>query len=159
MWIFQTKPVSHRRMHLRDWSWKDGILIEHISNHKKRFSHIGACTCAHEPKTCVCGLFLIVGCILEIGHGKTEYSLNIYLTTQKNSATSERAHCTCAHEPKPGACGLFLIVGCILEIGHGKTKYSLNIYLISATSERARARMSRKCVYTSQKLTCTACFW
>ena len=35
---------------------------------------------------------LIEGYILEIGHGKTEYSLTIYLTTKKISATSERAH-------------------------------------------------------------------
>ena len=35
---------------------------------------------------------LIEGYILEIGHGKIEYSLTIYLTTKKISATSERAH-------------------------------------------------------------------
>ena len=56
------------------------------------FSHIGACTCVHEPKTCMRGLFLIVECILEIGHGKTKYSLNIYLThTQIQPHWSVRA--------------------------------------------------------------------
>ena len=34
---------------------------------------------------------LIEGCILEIGLGKTKYSLNVYLTTQKMSATLDRA--------------------------------------------------------------------
>jgi hypothetical protein len=34
---------------------------------------------------------LIEGCTLEIGLGKTKYSLNVYLTTKKNSATLERA--------------------------------------------------------------------
>ena len=48
-------PISHSRMHFRDWSWKDKILIKHIFNLK--------------------------GCNLDIGHGKTNYSLNIYLTT------------------------------------------------------------------------------
>ena len=51
MWIFKTKPFTHRRMHFRDCSWKDEILIKHISKHKHKFSHIGACTCAQEPKT------------------------------------------------------------------------------------------------------------
>ena len=51
----------------------------------------------HEPKTCARGLFLIVGCILEIGHGKTKYSLTIYLTTTK----SERAN---AHRSQKRTC-------------------------------------------------------
>ena len=44
---------------------------------------------------------LIEGYILEIGHGKTEYSLTIYLTTKKISATSERAH---AHRSQKRTC-------------------------------------------------------
>ena len=44
---------------------------------------------------------LIEGYILEIGHGMTEYSLTIYLTTKKISATSERAH---AHRSQKGTC-------------------------------------------------------
>ena len=44
---------------------------------------------------------LIEGYILEIGHGKTKYSLTIYLTTTKFSATSERAH---AHRSQKRTC-------------------------------------------------------
>ena len=52
-WLF-----LHRKTNFRDWSWKDEILIDYISNHKKKFSNIGACTCAQEPKTYVRGRFL-----------------------------------------------------------------------------------------------------
>ena len=44
---------------------------------------------------------LIEGYILEIGHGKTEYSLTIYLTTKKISAKLERAH---AHRSQKRTC-------------------------------------------------------
>ena len=74
---------------------------------------------------------LIEGYILEIGHGKTEYSLTIYLTTKKNFS---HIGATCAQETKTCARGRFRrfrILKRILEIGHGKTKYSLTIYLIS----------------------------
>jgi hypothetical protein len=116
----RARPISHSRMHFREWSWKDGILIEHISYQKTNFSHIGGCMCTHEPKTCAHGLFLIVGCILEIGHGKTEYSLNIYLTTKQpishsgmhfrdwsrkdeiliEHISNHIGACTCAQEPE-----------------------------------------------------------
>ena len=43
------RPISPSR----DWSWKDEILIEHISNHKEYFSHVGVSMCAQEPKICV----------------------------------------------------------------------------------------------------------
>ena len=39
--------------------------------------------------------------ILEIDHGKTKYSLTIYLTTKQISATSERAH---AHRSQKRTC-------------------------------------------------------
>ena len=35
----RARPISHSRMHFRDWSRKDEILIEHISNHKKTSKH------------------------------------------------------------------------------------------------------------------------
>ena len=101
MWIFKYKPFTHRRIHFRDWSWKDKILINHISNLNKIVSHIGACTCAQEPKTCARGRFCILKRILEIGHVKTKLSLTIYLTTTKISATSERAN---AHRSQKRAC-------------------------------------------------------
>ena len=44
-------PISHSRMHFRDWSWKDEILIKHKSNRKEYFSHVRVCMCMQEPKT------------------------------------------------------------------------------------------------------------
>ena len=80
------------------------------------------------------GHFCILKRILEIGHGKTEYSLTIYLTTKK---TLERAH---AHRspnstarPFSRTRSCFHIVTCIVEIKHGKTKYSMSIYLTTTT--------------------------
>ena len=85
------------------------------------------------------GCFHIVTCIVEIMHGKTKYSMTIYLTTTKIG--SHIGACKCAQEPKTRVRGRFRILKRILEIGHGKTKYSLTIYLttkkISATSEAA----------------------
>jgi hypothetical protein len=64
---------------------------------------------------------------LEIGLGKTRYSLNIYLTTNFFLATLDRAHAknVCAGPISHSK------IKCILEIGLGKSKYSLNLYLTS----------------------------
>ena len=101
MWIFKYKPFTHRRIHFRDWSCKDKIIFNHISNHTQNFSHIGACTCAQEQKTCARSRFCILKRILEIGHVKTKLSLFIYLTTKKISAILEREH---AHRSQKRTC-------------------------------------------------------
>jgi hypothetical protein len=74
-------------------------------------SNIGACMCAYEPKRCAHGLFLIVGCILEIRHRKTKYSLNMYLTIKNISAISEydQEPKMGVYEPKTYIHGLLLI--------------------------------------------------
>ena len=66
LWL---KPVSHRRMHFRDWSLKEEILIKPISNHKKK----SATSERAQAEMYERGLFLIVGCIFYIGHGKMKY--------------------------------------------------------------------------------------
>ena len=58
--IVLARPFLHTKTNFRDWLWKDGILIDYISNHKKNFSNIGACTCAQEPKKYVRGRFCIL---------------------------------------------------------------------------------------------------
>ena len=102
-------------------------------SYHKIFSHIGACTCAQEPKTCARGRFCILKRILEIGHGKTKYSLTIYLTTKKIQQHRNMHMCTGAKNvrarPFSRACGCLHIVTCIVDIMHGKTKYSMTIYL------------------------------
>ena len=64
--------------------------------------------------------------ILKIGHGKTEYSLTIYITTKKNSATSDLEH---ALRSKNVHVRPFCILKRTLEIGQGKTKYTFTICL------------------------------
>ena len=108
MWIFKYKPFTHRRIHFRDWSCKDKIIFNHISNYKKKCQHhrclhmrTGAKKVRARPFSRARGCFHIVTCIVDIMHGKTKYSMTIYLTTTKNSATWGRA---CAHKSRKHTC-------------------------------------------------------
>ena len=85
----RARPFSHTKTDFRDWSWKDRILINHISNHKKFQPHrsvhmrTGAKNVRARTFSRARGSFHIVTCIVEIMHGKTKYSMTIYLTTTK----------------------------------------------------------------------------
>jgi hypothetical protein len=60
-------PLWMQRMHFRDLSWKEEILIERISNYQTNFGHIGATLGRAQAKN---GGIIILKCILEIGHGR-----------------------------------------------------------------------------------------
>ena len=61
----------------------------------------GAKNVPAQPFPRACGCLHIVTCIVDIMHGKTKYSMTIYLTTTKNSATWGRA---CAHKSRKRTC-------------------------------------------------------
>ena len=174
-------------MHFRDWSWKDEILIKHISN------HIGACTCAQEPKTYAHGRKLefksqkltCTACfwLKDIFLRLVMKRQNVYWTycwPQKINPLNLTMHMHTLSKNlwvlaenmcvlrKDYVHGLLLIKKHISEIGDEKTKNVLNILLTtknkSIEPNHAHAHtilklvsIIRKHVCTKEKLSFTAC--
>ena len=137
----RARPFSHTKTDFRDWSWKDKILINHISNHKK-ISATSERAHAHRSQKRTCAaVFSRARLFSHSNMHCRDYAwkdkiLNDHLSNnnkkiQPHRGVRVRTRAENIHVPLFSLShGRFLIVKCILETCHKQKKYSLKIYLI-----------------------------
>ena len=138
----RARPFSHTKTDFGDWSWKEKILINHISNNNKKFQQHWSVHMRTGAKKRTCAdVFSRARLFSHSNMHCRDYAwkdkiLNDHLSNnnkkiQPHRGVHVRTRAENIHVPLFSLShGRFLIVKCILETCHKQKKYSLTIYLI-----------------------------